>query len=712
MVCLLAFCGLTLPTAFAAAENGNCLNAATSLSISTTEMTTAVTLVRGWNQYDGEWSGETEEDSEYVQWYKVSLTKGKPYVFWTTDTSNENIFLSVEPNYNLDPCPYTYFNCFSIGEDHYYYVATDGWHEEDPSTCTFYVRLTGGYYSGKTITLHCQQADINDVLPIGTRDNPELLDVPAPGTAVVRKTPGKSGEYFFRVTLAGDVKYKFVCIVENGSTVDVEVKAVDGSYNTGTHLIEGNKLDFTIEPDKHGDYIIHFSENDELIRFWLGDRLWMDDLEIDVETTSIDGVWWSYFVRNEEAFVVDAAPTHNILRIPSVLDEYSVKGIGRGAFGARVGLTRVIIPNGVEVIGNEAFSGCSALTSMDIPQSVTNIGYKAFTGCDAITSVTIPACVTQLRGVFPSYQSITNVVVHEGPTCIPWYAFSYCAALMNITLPESITSIEEEAFCGCSSLKRINIPSSVTSIDSEAFYKCANLKNLNFAGDAPDMGINVFYGTPRSLVINVGPDALGWDDYTYMGEMPPWGLRKVNGLGTDSGDDPIPSDHEFNLTITNVIVHYVLNSVQPEIAVPVSGDTGFVAVITEVTSTGAVSVPSEWKGNYPSFESKFGTDFGKALMSQTGKKDCANNDMLVWQDFVAGTDPTNPDDKFTASITLVDGVPVISYTPELSDEQKALRTYKTFGKKQLQDKDWTDVSNLDGELMRPYNFFKVTVEMK
>jgi len=86
--------------------------------------------------------------------------------------------------------------------------------------------------------------------------------------------------------------------------------------------------------------------------------------------------------------------------------------------------------------------------------------------------------------------------------------------------------------------------------------------------------------------------------------------------------------------------------------------------------------------------------------------------MFVWQDFVAGTDPTNPDDKFTASITLVEGVPVVSYTPELTDEQKALREYRTFGKKQLQDKDWTDIADVDGEAKKPYNFFKVTVEMR
>ena len=57
---------------------------------------------------------------------------------------------------------------------------------------------------------------------------------------------------------------------------------------------------------------------------------------------------------------------------------------------------------------------------------------------------------------------------------------------------------------------------------------------------------------------------------------------------------------------------------------------------------------------------------------KTGKKDGAGNEMLVWQDYVAGTDPTDEKDVFTASITIVDGKVTISYTPELDDAQLAL----------------------------------------
>ena len=120
-------------------------------------------------------------------------------------------------------------------------------------------------------------------------------------------------------------------------------------------------------------------------------------------------------------------------------------------------------------------------------------------------------------------------------------------------------------------------------------------------------------------------------------------------------------------------------------------------------------MPSSWAENYPAFESKFGSDFTQALSMKTGKKDGAGNDMFVWQDYVAGTDPTKPEDKFTASITVVDGKVTVSYTPELDDDRKALRKYTTWGKKSLLDANWTVVQ--EGQEAE-YNFFKVSVEMK
>lgn len=83
---------------------------------------------------------------------------------------------------------------------------------------------------------------------------------------------------------------------------------------------------------------------------------------------------------------------------------------------------------------------------------------------------------------------------------------------------------------------------------------------------------------------------------------------------------------------------------------------------------------------------------------------------MPW-DYVAGTDPTDPDDKFIASITfdVQDNKPVISWSPELSPAEAAKRTYRKFGKVRLNDANWTEIAAGEEE---NYNFFKVTVEMK
>ena len=142
-----------------------------------------------------------------------------------------------------------------------------------------------------------------------------------------------------------------------------------------------------------------------------------------------------------------------------------------------------------------------------------------------------------------------------------------------------------------------------------------------------------------------------------------------------------------------------------------SEDTGIVNVIAEVSAGKPVAISSKWAERYPAFVEKFGDDFTAAITKKTGKRDSAGNDMFVWQDFVAGTDPTDENDKFTASITFdADGKPQIAYSPKFENEAEAAkRKYTTYGKARLNDKEWTEVApgEEDG-----YNFFKVTVEMR
>lgn len=78
----------------------------------------------------------------------------------------------------------------------------------------------------------------------------------------------------------------------------------------------------------------------------------------------------------------------------------------------------------------------------------------------------------------------------------------------------------------------------------------------------------------------------------------------------------------------------------------------------------------------------------------------------VWEDFVAGTSPTN-DAVFTATIRMDGDTPVITWEPDTL-ELRATRVYRIYGKKTLMDANWTDITDKD---MSEYHFFKVTVDL-
>jgi len=138
------------------------------------------------------------------------------------------------------------------------------------------------------------------------------------------------------------------------------------------------------------------------------------------------------------------------------------------------------------------------------------------------------------------------------------------------------------------------------------------------------------------------------------------------------------------------------------------GRTGFVTVITEIKG-GAVAVPESWAAQFPGYASKFGGDFTASLTKLTGKTDAAGNAMQVWQDYVAGTAPTDINDRFMAEIHVVNNVPVVSWSPVLSETEAAKRDYIIYGRTSLFSGDWTPVPS--GQASN-YNFFKVVVRMK
>ena len=391
------------------------------------------------------------------------------------------------------------------------------------------------------------------------------------------------------------------------------------------------------------------------------------------------------------------------LFLPSTLKSVVItKGnvIFSGSFAGCRNLTSITLPKSVTSIGYGAFEGCSGLTSVTIPEGVVMIDERAFYGCSGLTSVTLPARFGCLSRIFHDSKMLSRVIwLNDGSKAgIPSDALYYYGDW------EGTDDLREN-------LKEVVIPANVMNIDDNAFRGCHELMSVTFEGNAPDIGSGVFNGTPKDLVLFVPKNSIGWDGGFTSTTLPStWGGRAIAHVGESyDWSKGASSSVAGTITVSNIVVHYVLNSVQPQFAISPSQDMGFVNIITEVKSTGVASIPMSWAMNYPNFVSKFGSDFTAALGKPTGKIGTGGAPMLVWQDYVAGTDPTDEKDVFTASITIVDGKVTVSYSPELDDARKAMRKYTTWGKKSLLDTNWTEVQ--EGHEAE-YNFFKVSVEMR
>lgn len=359
----------------------------------------------------------------------------------------------------------------------------------------------------------------------------------------------------------------------------------------------------------------------------------------------------------------------------------TIQGLDAGVF-SDTGISSVVLPAGLTEIGDGAFFGCTNLMRVvftgdapaEIGETAFNVNKEVFdewgnsqwrnvpnTNCTVYVPATSTGWGVDIPGEWMGLQirySASGIVENGVLVSVS------LGGDTEYTVPAGVTNIAANAFAGCGELEHIVIPDGVESIDRTAFDGCGKL----------------------------------WANW----------YKSLANVAAGASDASGAS--EIALTVTNVVVHYVTQSVQNDAVVP-STSSGIVNIIGEVAAGAAIAIPSAWAEQYPGFAAKFGSDFTAALTKPTGKRDGAGNAMLVWQDFVAGTDPTDDDDVFKASITFdEDGSPVISWTPEFADPSEAAkRRYRKYGKVRIQDKDWTEFS--DGEESN-FNFFKVTVEMR
>ena len=97
-------------------------------------------------------------------------------------------------------------------------------------------------------------------------------------------------------------------------------------------------------------------------------------------------------------------------------------------------------------------------------------------------------------------------------------------------------------------------------------------------------------------------------------------------------------------------------------------------------------------------------DFVAAANAANGKLNCGRS-TEVWDEYVAGLDPTNANSQLKAMIEMQGDTPIVKWEPDLNTNG-VVRTYKVYGSETLEN---------GGEWQYPTNslhrFFKVMVEM-
>ncbi|MEA4913548.1 MAG: leucine-rich repeat protein [Christensenella sp.] len=318
-------------------------------------------------------------------------------------------------------------------------------------------------------------------------------------------------------------------LLPNPSLAETDIFGLDGPFDGDGWSLSADKT-LTIESNqgwwnamKHGfsPYVNKLIIGKDLTDFrlyFLPDEVPSHDFFNDVKTMGYDRFgkpYYDYFGTAEvypqtiqveagnpafyvvEGLLINKATNELVLSEMGVTDVVIPEGVSeitREAFSER-DVRTVQFPSTLEVIGLSAFAQCDELEKLDFPESVTQLKDGAFGGCKNLRDVSLPSKLTLLgSGAFSScpIQSIEipetveeigarafsdcdllhQVILHAGLKKIGHSAFSDCKQLMRIEFPEGLKSIGEYTFYNCDSLRRVILPDSLEQIGDKAFSDC------------------------------------------------------------------------------------------------------------------------------------------------------------------------------------------------------------------------------------------------
>lgn len=162
--------------------------------------------------------------------------------------------------------------------------------------------------------------------------------------------------------------------------------------------------------------------------------------------------YWNYYNNGSNAFA-------NNTNLKKLTIEPGLTFIPSG-LASGTGLTRVDIPDSVEIIRRDAFANAEKLSEVNLSAGLKEIHHQAFQNT-AITSITLPKSLTIIGESSFANTPLTAIDLPEGLNSIDSGAFSG-TKLQEVVLPKSLSRVET-GFSDISTLTKIRIQSDLAA---------------------------------------------------------------------------------------------------------------------------------------------------------------------------------------------------------------------------------------------------------
>ena len=189
----------------------------------------------------------------------------------------------------------------------------------------------------------------------------------------------------------------------------------------------------------------------------------------------------------------------------------------------------------LESIGDGAFYDSTGLYSFTFSESLVSVGANAFRLSEPLKVLNISNLESYLNAgygvslslsddakLFINGVETTELVIPEGVTSIPSYAFYGFDMLTSVSLPSSVETIETYSFGSCDKLNKVSIKedSKLTSIGNYAFQGC-NISSITIPKGVNTIGNAAFNACLKLVeVCNLSNLSIraGNSDHGYVGD--------------------------------------------------------------------------------------------------------------------------------------------------------------------------------------------------